>query len=192
MTATSEAQLPLAVGYVDLAERHLPDLWHVAQWLADDVPAAEGLVQDALYTGLRRYGDVGEETDTRSWLFGLMCDAYSAGSNGGGAARSGGALAAEIASGDDLGRALRSLPVRLRIPILLLDVAGLSYGEIAQALGLPVGAVRSRIADARSQLVPLVESTMPGGRGVAEAEGPVAGPWGTPCGVTPRAEAACP
>lgn len=129
-------------------------------WLADDLPAAEGLVRDTLCGGFRQYGDLQGETETRSWLFGLMYEAYRAGLTEG-AARSGGAPVAGIASGDGLERALRALPVRLRIPILLSDVAGLSYGEIARALGLPVGAVRARIADARSQLLPLVASACP-------------------------------
>ena len=158
MAATPGVQPQLAVGYADLAERHLPDLWSVAHWLADDPSAAEGLVGDTLHAGLRQYGDLEGEAEARSWLLKLMCDACRAGSSAG-AAHSGGAPAAGIASDDDLERAVRSLPVRVRIPILLLDVAGLSYGEIAQALGLPVGAVRARIAEARSRLVPVVEST---------------------------------
>ena len=158
MAATPRAQLQPAVRYADLAERHLPDLWHVAQWLADDPSAAEGLVRDALYAGSRQYGDLGGEIETRSWLFKLLYRVYDAGLTEG-AARSGGAPAPGIASGDGLERALRSLPVRLRIPILLSDVAGLSYGEIAQALGLPVGAVRARIAEGRSRLVPVVVRT---------------------------------
>ncbi len=160
MTATARAQLQLAVGYADLAEQHLPDLLHVARWLADDLSAAEGLVQDTLCAGFRQYGDLGGETETRAWLFKLMCEAHRAGSNGE-ATDKGGAPAAGTASGDGLAPALRSLPARLRLPILLSDVAGLSYREIAQVLEAPVGAVRARIAEGRSQLVPLVASAMP-------------------------------
>jgi RNA polymerase sigma-70 factor (ECF subfamily) len=159
LAATPRVQAQLAAGHIDLAEQHLPDLWYVAQWLADDLSAAEALVRDTLYAGLRQYGDLRGEAETRSWLFKLMYEAYHAGPNEG-AARSGGAPAG-TASGNGLGRALRSLPVWLRTPILLSDVAGLSYGEIARALRLPVGAVRARIAEGRSQLVPLVESTCP-------------------------------
>jgi RNA polymerase sigma-70 factor (ECF subfamily) len=170
LTATPKAQLQLAAGYADLAERHLPDLWYVAHWLADDLSAAEGLVRDTLHAGFRQHGDLRAETETRSWLFKLMYEAYRAGLTEG-AARSGGAPATGIASGDGLQRALRSLPVRLRIPILLSDVAGLSYGEIAQALGLPVGAVRARIAEERSQLVLFVESTCPAFRRAHDGSG---------------------
>ena len=45
-----------------------------------------------------------------------------------------------------------ALPVEFRVPVVLCDVAGRSYEEIAQALDIPVGTVRSRIHRGRSQL----------------------------------------
>jgi RNA polymerase sigma factor (sigma-70 family) len=50
------------------------------------------------------------------------------------------------------GAAIRALPRRDREVLALLAWAGLSYAEIAVALGLPVGTVRSRIARARARL----------------------------------------
>jgi RNA polymerase sigma factor (sigma-70 family) len=49
-------------------------------------------------------------------------------------------------------RAVARLPRRQREVLLLAAWADLTYTEIAQALGLPVGTVRSRLARARSRL----------------------------------------
>lgn len=53
---------------------------------------------------------------------------------------------------EDLDRALAALPEHHRVVVVLADVEGLTYGEIAEALDVPVGTVRSRLARARSAL----------------------------------------
>jgi RNA polymerase sigma-70 factor (ECF subfamily) len=53
---------------------------------------------------------------------------------------------------EDLDRALAALPEHYRVVVVLADVEGLTYGEIAEALDVPVGTVRSRLARARSTL----------------------------------------
>ena len=53
---------------------------------------------------------------------------------------------------EDLDRALAALPEYYRIVVVLADVEGLKYGEIAETLDVPVGTVRSRLARARSAL----------------------------------------
>ncbi len=53
---------------------------------------------------------------------------------------------------DHVQAALRALPEDFRAPVVLCDVVGFSYQEIADALGIPVGTVRSRIHRGRSQL----------------------------------------
>ncbi|MEY2454417.1 MAG: hypothetical protein QOD92_3991 [Acidimicrobiaceae bacterium] len=52
----------------------------------------------------------------------------------------------------DVQAALRSLPDEYRAAVVLCDVVGLTYEEIAGALSVPVGTVRSRIHRGRSQL----------------------------------------
>ena len=52
----------------------------------------------------------------------------------------------------DGGEAIRALPRREREVLALLAWSDLSYGEIAEALGLPIGTVRSRISRARARL----------------------------------------
>jgi len=51
-----------------------------------------------------------------------------------------------------LDAALAALPEDFRVAVVLRDVGDLDYAEIAEALGVPVGTVKSRIARGRSQL----------------------------------------
>jgi RNA polymerase sigma-70 factor (ECF subfamily) len=53
---------------------------------------------------------------------------------------------------EDLDRALAALPEHYRVVVVLADVEGLKYGDIAETLDVPVGTVRSRLARARSAL----------------------------------------
>ena len=53
---------------------------------------------------------------------------------------------------DDLKAALAELPPEFRAAIVLCDVVGLSYDEIAASLDVPIGTVRSRIHRGRLQL----------------------------------------
>jgi RNA polymerase sigma-70 factor, ECF subfamily len=53
---------------------------------------------------------------------------------------------------DDIQAALRSLPEDFRVVIVLCDVVGLPYDEIADQLGIPIGTVRSRIHRGRAAL----------------------------------------
>ncbi len=59
----------------------------------------------------------------------------------------------------DVDAALRRLPPEFRAPVVLRDLCGLDYAEIAEVLQLPPGTVRSRIARGRSALVHLLEPT---------------------------------
>jgi RNA polymerase sigma-70 factor (ECF subfamily) len=54
---------------------------------------------------------------------------------------------------------LRALPVEQREVLLLVAVAELTYEETAEALGVPVGTVRSRLHRARAALTPIAEET---------------------------------
>jgi RNA polymerase sigma factor (sigma-70 family) len=49
-------------------------------------------------------------------------------------------------------RGIRALPVDLREPLILCDLQGLPYEEVAQTLSIPLGTVKSRINRARLEL----------------------------------------
>lgn len=53
---------------------------------------------------------------------------------------------------EDVYEALNDLPPNFRMAVVLADIEGLSYKEIADALQIPIGTVMSRISRARRQL----------------------------------------
>jgi RNA polymerase sigma-70 factor (ECF subfamily) len=53
---------------------------------------------------------------------------------------------------EDLENAVDALPEAFRIAVVMADVQGVSYQEIADALGVPIGTVRSRLARGRALL----------------------------------------
>ncbi len=54
--------------------------------------------------------------------------------------------------GDDIVQALGDLPPEYRAAVVLSDIEGLSYEEIAATLGIKMGTVRSRLSRARAKL----------------------------------------
>jgi RNA polymerase sigma-70 factor (ECF subfamily) len=70
----------------------------------------------------------------------------------------------EVASGalrEHVWSALAELPDKLRPMVILYDLQGLSYSEIAQLLGCPLGTVKSRLFHARCQLRDKLRSRLP-------------------------------
>jgi RNA polymerase sigma-70 factor (ECF subfamily) len=56
------------------------------------------------------------------------------------------------ADGQSLDRALEELPGSFREVLVLLELEGLSYKQISEVLGIPIGTVMSRLARARHRL----------------------------------------
>ncbi|MGD2044152.1 MAG: sigma-70 family RNA polymerase sigma factor [Acidimicrobiia bacterium] len=63
---------------------------------------------------------------------------------------------ARVSLGDDIQKALLELPIDFREAVVLCDVVGLSYEEIALACAVPIGTVRSRIHRGRKMLKDLL------------------------------------
>lgn len=54
--------------------------------------------------------------------------------------------------GDEVTTAINALPVDFRVVILLCDIEGFTYEEIAKIIDIPIGTVRSRLHRARNML----------------------------------------
>jgi len=58
--------------------------------------------------------------------------------------------------------AIADLPVPFRETLVLRDVQGLDYREIAEVTGVPIGTVMSRLARARRRLIVRLGTEAPG------------------------------
>lgn len=74
----------------------------------------------------------------------------------------------------ELDAALAELPEEFRAPVVLRDVAGCDYAEIARILGIPPGTVRSRISRGRARLAELVSADDGNHPGPAQRRNPTA------------------
>lgn len=67
----------------------------------------------------------------------------------------------------DVAAALEALPPDFRAAVVLCDMEGLSYDEVAHVLGIKLGTVRSRIHRGRAILRESLASRAPGRKGVS-------------------------
>ena len=65
------------------------------------------------------------------------------------------------AGGRDIERALASLVEDQRVALLLVVLEGLSYREVAEVQGVPIGTVMSRLARARAQIKAYLDGERP-------------------------------
>src|SRR6187397_3076411 len=148
-------------------EGTIPALRRYARALTRDVDLADDLVQDALIRALRSE-HLFHGGDVRSWLYTILTnlnrnrlrslsrrptltsiedhDAPDA--------------AGPEAGGRDIERALGTLVEDQRNALLLVVLEGLSYREVAEVQGVPIGTVMSRLARARVQ----IKTYLDGGR----------------------------
>jgi RNA polymerase sigma-70 factor (ECF subfamily) len=148
----------------------LPRLRRYALALAGDVATADDLIQDCMERAWRNRSAMKDERAIYAWLRTILhnanidrvrlrrrrpdeaqsleelSDVVSTGAAGDGSAFS-----------MDFVRAMNRLTVEHRQILLLLGLEGLSYREIADELGMPIGTVMSRIARARERLRALLE-----------------------------------
>ena len=72
-----------------------------------------------------------------------------------------GAPTAAVDSRVDIERALATIPVEFRAPVVLRDLVGLDYAEIGEVLDVPLGTVKSRIARGRAALAEALGNPTP-------------------------------
>jgi len=135
-----------------------------ARALTRDLVEADDLVQDCLTRALGKLHLWQQGTDLRAWLFTILHNQYI--NHVRRAAREGAAiglsereplLARAPQQGSrlelrDLERAIAKLPSTQRSVILLVGLEGMSYGEVAAVLDVPVGTIRSRVSRGREAL----------------------------------------
>ena len=149
-------------------EAMIPALRRYARALARDADIADDLVQDTLVRALRSErlflgGDV------KSWLYTILTNLNR------NRLRSlarrpalsplGDADAPETAGpeagGRDIERALAALVEDQRSALLLVVLEGLSYREVAEVQGVPIGTVMSRLSRARAQIKAYLDGERP-------------------------------
>jgi len=148
-------------------EAMIPALRRYARALARDADIADDLVQDTLVRALRSErlflgGDV------RSWLYTILTNlnrnrlralarrpAMSPIED-----NDAPDMAGPEAGGRDIERALALLVDEQRTALLLVVLEGLTYREVAEVQGVPIGTVMSRLARARVQ----IKTYLDGGR----------------------------
>jgi RNA polymerase sigma-70 factor, ECF subfamily len=145
-------------------EIEIPGLRRYARALTRDLIAADDLVQDCLTRALGKLHLWQQGTDLRAWLFTILHNQYV--NHLRRAAREGAVvglsereplLARAPQQGRrlelrDLKRAITKLPGTQRSVILLVGLEGMSYGEVAAILDVPVGTIRSRLSRGREAL----------------------------------------
>ncbi len=154
---------------------HLDALYHLALRLTRNRAEADDIVQEACLRAFRSFHRFNPGTNCRAWLFTILrnvflnrvrregrelpeADAPLAGAEVESATMSAPAgrnpedeFFQTVVHGD-VDRALTALPVSFREVVVLADLEGLSYKEIAQVVGCPVGTVMSRLSRARHLL----------------------------------------
>ena len=145
----------------------IPALRRYGRALTRDAETADDLVQDTLVRALRSE-HLFHGGDVRSWLYTILTnlnrnrlrslarrpmltpiednDAPSAGPEAG---------------GRDIERALALLVDEQRTALLLVVLEGLTYREVAEVQGVPIGTVMSRLARARVQIKTYLDGERP-------------------------------
>jgi RNA polymerase sigma-70 factor, ECF subfamily len=145
-----------------LLENEIPKLRRYARSLCRNPAEADDLLQDSLILGLRKSHLWQDGTNLRAWLSTIMHNQHVNAVRR--AVREGIKVPIDDAAPRlacppaqeaslqlrDLERAVQRLPVAQRQVLLLTALDGKKYGEIAVALDLPEGTVRSRLWRARS------------------------------------------
>jgi len=85
----------------------------------------------------------------------------------------------------DVAAALADLPPEYRAAVVLCDIEGLTYEEIADVLDVKLGTVRSRIHRGRAQLRAALEHRRPGRAAVVKGSGKATLPGEGPVGEDP-------
>ena len=159
---------------------HLDAAYNLARWLAGNDHDARDVAQEASLRAFRFFGTFRGD-NARVWLLTIVRNTFYSWLKKNRPAETvmvidDEALAVEdvstdaktlnaLADAEAVRRAIEGLPVEFREIVILREMEGFSYKEIAGLMDLPIGTVMSRLARARKQLQKsLAEEFKPGGR----------------------------
>jgi RNA polymerase sigma-70 factor (ECF subfamily) len=161
------------------AMQHAPQLFSTAMRMTRNRSDAEDLVQETFIKAWRSFATYQQGTNLRAWLFRIMTNTYINKYNAqqrkptetelddveelflykrlGSVDQSQLSQSAEdqmlsLFTDDEVKKALEELPEQFRIPVLMSDVEGFSYKEIAEILEIPLGTVMSRLHRGRKAM----------------------------------------
>ena len=161
------------------AMQYAPQLFSTAMRMTRNRSDAEDLVQETFIKAWRSFATYQQGTNLRAWLFRIMTNTYINKYNAqqrkptetelddveelflykrlGAVDQSQLSQSAEdqmlsLFTDDEVKKALEELPDQFRIPVLMSDVEGFSYKEIAEILEIPLGTVMSRLHRGRKSM----------------------------------------
>jgi RNA polymerase sigma-70 factor (ECF subfamily) len=161
------------------AMEYMPSLFSAALRMTRNPADAEDLVQETYLRAYRGFGSFEQGTNLKAWLYRILTNTfinrYRAGKRrpdetdlddvedlylyrrlgGLEAARVGRSAEDElldVLTESEVKEALESLPEQFRMAVLLADVEGFAYKEIAEILDIPIGTVMSRLHRGRRAL----------------------------------------
>jgi RNA polymerase sigma factor (sigma-70 family) len=161
---------------------HLDAAFNYARWLTKSDADAEDVVQDAAVRALRYFSSLRND-DARAWLLTIVRNTWYGRFSKAGSAEQRKvfddmkderpdeqldpeALVIQQQAVERVQRAIEELPVDFREVVVLREIEGLSYKEIAAVIGTPIGTVMSRLARGRERLLAVLEPEAPlGGAG---------------------------
>jgi RNA polymerase sigma-70 factor (ECF subfamily) len=165
--------------FADLTMEHMPALYTAALRMTRNPADAEDLVQETFLKAYRAFDHFEQGTNLKAWLYKILTNtfinSYRAakrrpekadvedvedlylyhrldGLQTAGTGRSAEDELFDRLTDDDVKAAIESLPEVFRIAVLLADVEGFSYKEIADITEVPIGTVMSRIHRGRRAL----------------------------------------
>jgi RNA polymerase sigma-70 factor, ECF subfamily len=147
---------------------HLDAAFNYARWLAKNEAEAEDVLQDACVRAVRFFQSLRGE-DPRAWLLTIVRNTWYSRVSRGAASTETALDERNDDRADDcldpeeqllqqhtidrVRAAIAQLPVDYREVLVLRELEGLSYKEIAGVIGAPIGTVMSRLARARERLL---------------------------------------
>ncbi|MFQ5865206.1 MAG: sigma-70 family RNA polymerase sigma factor [bacterium] len=160
-----------------LAFEHMDSLYNTAFRMTRNELDAEDLVQDVYVRAFRFFHKFKKGTNFKAWIFKILTNTYinqyrkksreplqvnfekvkhnyveSDKENLNHGIENSNHLTTDELFDDEVKTALEQLPDEFRMVVLLADVEGFSYKEIAEIVGCPIGTVMSRLSRGRRQL----------------------------------------